>query len=259
MRRQNSRKPSSHPGSALKKSIVLVGLMGAGKSSIGRLVASRLKLEFIDADTEIESAADSSIEEIFESHGEAVFRSGERRVIERLLAGPVRIIATGGGAFIDNETRKQITTSAHSIWLKADLETLLKRVARRGGRPLLKNKDPRTVMATLMAERDPVYAKANITVETSENPPAEIADRVIQALERYLGVGPLAPARKPGKSRGQAGGNRGRGKGAANTADKAAKKTNRSGPTRGTRRRRQSGSDAASRQGDQRPGQWPPK
>ncbi len=210
MRRPKSRKSRSHAVGALKRPIILVGLMGAGKSSIGRLVAARLGLEFVDADAEIESAAHASIEEIFETHGVAAFRSGERRVIERLLAGPVRVVATGGGAFMDDDTRRQIKALAHSVWLKADLETLLKRVARRGGRPLLKNKDPRTVLAALMAARDPVYAEADITVETSENPPAEVADRMIKALESHLGVGPLAPAGKCGEPHGRAMGGPGR-------------------------------------------------
>jgi len=233
MRRPKSRKSRSHAVGALKRPIVLVGLMGAGKSSIGRLVAARLGLEFVDADAEIESAAHASIEEIFETHGLAAFRSGERRVIERLLAGPVRVVATGGGAFMDDDTRRQIKTLAHSVWLKADLETLLKRVARRGGRPLLKNKDPRTVLAALMAARDPVYAKADITVETSENPPAEVADRMIKALESHLGVGPLAPAGKRGESHGRAMGGPARGRAAAN---KPAQPPRRGGPGRRGRR-----------------------
>lgn len=185
--------------SALDKSIVLVGLMGAGKSSIGRLLGRRLGLEFVDADTEIETAAGSSIDEIFEEHGETSFRSGERRVIARLLAGPVRVIATGGGAFMDEATQMAIKESATSIWLKADLETLLKRVTRRGGRPLLKDQNPRMVLQKLIARRGPVYSKADITVETSDNPPADVAERVIKALEVYLGItAPLAPNSLPG-------------------------------------------------------------
>ena len=239
------RRPKSSPKSrksppdtvgALKRPIVLVGLMGAGKSSIGRLLATRLNLEFVDADTEIESAAHASIEEIFKAHGEAAFRSGERRVIARLLAGPVRVIATGGGAFLDNDTRRQIKTLAHSVWLKADLETLLKRVSRRAGRPLLKNKSPRAVMAALMIERDPVYAKADVTVQTSDNPPAEVADRVIKALEGHLGVAPLASAREPGKSRSRAIGDKARGKAATTAANNTAKPPRRLDPGRSNRR-----------------------
>lgn len=201
MRRPKSADSPSYASAALKRPIVLVGLMGAGKTSIGRLLAARLQLEFIDADAEIESAAHATIEEIFRLHGEAAFRSGERRVIARLLAGPVRIVATGGGAFMDDETRRQIKTSAHSVWLKADLGTLLKRVSRRGGRPLLENQDNNSVMSRLMAERYPVYAKADITVETSDNPPSEVADEVIKALEGHLGVGPLALPKRSRRTR----------------------------------------------------------
>lgn len=173
---------------ALDRPIVLVGLMGAGKSSIGRLLAAQLGLEFVDADSEIERAAGATIEEIFDTHGEAFFRSGERRVIARLLGGPVQVIATGGGAFVDPETRRKIKAAGLSIWLKADTETLLKRVSRRGGRPLLKGGDPRQVMADLAALRYPTYAEADITVETSENPPAEVTERVIVAIAKHLGI-----------------------------------------------------------------------
>lgn len=204
--KSNKNRPPRAP--ALDKSIVLVGLMGAGKSSIGRLLGRRLGLEFVDADAEIEAAAGASIEEIFEQHGEVAFRSGERRVIARLLAGPVRVIATGGGTFMDETTRTAIKKSAISVWLKADLATLLKRVSRRGGRPLLKDKDPRLVLGQLVAERDPVYATADITAETSDNPPAEVADRVIKALEVHLGITALVPptSRAEGMSRDGTGG-----------------------------------------------------
>ncbi len=215
MRRVRPASPEASLAAALKRPIVLVGLMGAGKSSIGRLLAGRLGLEFVDADSEIESAAGADIEEIFATHGEAAFRSGERRVIARLLEGPVRVVSTGGGAFMDADTRARIKAGALSVWLKADLDTLLKRVSRRGGRPLLKDKDPRDVMAALMAERDPVYAEADITVETAENPPAEVADRVIAALASHLGL-KLPPAAKRNQaSRNGAPGN-GPGKGGRN-------------------------------------------
>ncbi|MDH3240187.1 MAG: shikimate kinase [Alphaproteobacteria bacterium] len=208
MQRPKSRTCPAWVTEMLHRPIVLVGLMGAGKSSIGRLLATRLGLEFVDADAEIESAAGASIEEIFETHGEAFFRSGERRVIARLLTGPVRVIATGGGAFIDSETRRKIKASGLSIWLKADTETLLRRVSRRGGRPLLNHGDPRQVMVDLMADRDPIYAEADITVETSENPPTEVTERVIAAVAAHLGV--AAPARpRRGKANGSAATNRG--------------------------------------------------
>ena len=247
-----SSKSPTHTVGTLKRPIVLVGLMGAGKSSIGRLLAARLNLEFVDADTEIESAAHASVEEIFKTHGEAAFRSGERRVIARLLAGPVRVIATGGGAFLDNDTRRQIKTLAHSVWLKADLETLLKRVSRRAGRPLLKNKNPRAVMAALMVERDPIYAKADVTVETSDNPPAEVADRVIKALESHLGVEPLAPVGEPGISRGPAMGDKARGEAATTAANNTAKPPRRLGP--GRRNRRADAGRGNNRQAKTQPG-----
>ncbi len=234
----NENRPVRSP--ALDKSIVLVGLMGAGKTSIGRLLGRRLGLEFVDADAEIEAAAGASIEEIFKVHGEAAFRSGERRVIARLLAGPVRVIATGGGAFIDQATRTAIKKSATSVWLKADLETLLKRVSRRGGRPLLKDKDPRRVLQQLVAERGPVYGKADIIVETSENPPADVADRVIKALEAYLGVTPLAlsPSRRGGGSKD---GTKNSQKGAEAGVPGAKKPRNRGPGHRPRRHRRRSG------------------
>ncbi|MDX1485299.1 MAG: shikimate kinase [Alphaproteobacteria bacterium] len=195
-------KPKPRTGRALDRSIVLVGLMGAGKSSVGRLLAARLGLEFIDADAEIEDAANASIDEIFATHGEATFRSGERRVIARLLEGPARVIATGGGAFMDHDTRKRIQESAISVWLKADLDTLINRVGRRGGRPLLKGKEPRAVLRALMAKRDPVYGTADITVQSSERPAGEVTNLVIQALEQHLGVRPIARPRGHGVARG---------------------------------------------------------
>lgn len=210
MQRAKSRTYRTWAEEVLDRPIVLVGLMGAGKSSIGRLLAARLGLDFVDADSEIESAAGATIEEIFETHGEAFFRSGERRVIDRLLTGPVRVIATGGGAFIDADTRRKIKASGLSIWLKADAETLLKRVSRRGGRPLLKDGDPRRVMSDLTAGRDPLYAEADITVETSENPPAEVTERVIAAVAAHFGIEP-PPRPRRAKSNGAGAANRGDG------------------------------------------------
>src|SRR5690606_30560241 len=139
------------------RTLVMVGMMGAGKSSVGRRLASRLGLSFVDADNEIEKAANATISDIFEQHGEAYFRDGERRVIRRLLDGQQKVIATGGGAFIEPDTRALIAESAISIWLKADQALLMARVRRRSGRPLLKTADPDSVMARLLAEREPVY------------------------------------------------------------------------------------------------------
>lgn len=170
------------------KTIALVGLMGAGKSSIGRRLALSLALPFTDADTEIEIAAGVSIEEIFARDGEAVFRNGERRVIARLLDSPTQVLATGGGAFMDPETRALIRQRAISIWLKADLDVLMARVARRNNRPLLKEGDPRAVLARLIETRYPVYAEADITVESADGPPEATLAKVIAALGEFLGA-----------------------------------------------------------------------
>lgn len=188
--------PLPAPAAALKRSVVLVGLMGAGKTSVGRLLAARIGLEFVDADAEIETAAGATIEEIFAHEGETVFRSGERRVIARLLTGPPRVIATGGGAFMDADTRAEVRAHAVSVWLRADLDTLVRRTARRGRRPLLAGGDPRDILARLMDERYPVYGEADITVDTGEEGADKVVERVIAALESHLGTGPLAVARK---------------------------------------------------------------
>lgn len=171
------------------KTIVLVGLMGAGKTSVGRLLAKRLDLEFIDADDEIEQAAQCSIDQIFESHGEAEFRDGERRVIARLLTGPTHVLATGGGAFMRKETRDAIRGWGISVWLRADLDLLLRRVSRRKNRPLLRNENPRQTLEKLMEERYPVYAEADIVVDSGDRPPGTIVDNVIESIETFLGAG----------------------------------------------------------------------
>jgi shikimate kinase len=181
-------------GKDLDRPIVMVGMMGAGKSAIGRRLAQRLGLPFVDADAEIERAAGATIAEIFEKHGEAVFRDGERRVIARLLDGPVGVLATGGGAFMDTETRARIRARGITVWLKADLETLVERVSRRGHRPLLKGGDPREIIARLLAERGPIYGEADITVETGHAPTAATVERVIEALAAFR---PRALAERP--------------------------------------------------------------
>jgi shikimate kinase len=170
----------------LDRSIVLVGLMGAGKSCIGKRLAQHLGLPFTDADREIETAAGCSITDIFEVHGEQAFRDGERRVIGRLLGNAPHVLATGGGAFMDPQTRHLIKDKAISIWLRAELDQLLKRVARRNDRPLLKNVDPRVKLSELMAIRYPVYAEADLVVESADGPPEMTLDRVMLALETYL-------------------------------------------------------------------------
>ena len=174
---------------------MLVGLMGAGKTNIGRRLAQRLGLGFTDADSEIEAAAGETIEEIFERRGEAVFREGERKVIARLLGNPVHVLATGGGAFMDAETRAHIRERGISIWLRADLDLLHQRVLRRNNRPLLKQGNPREVLARLIDQRYPVYAQADITVDTVDGPPEATLDRVIAALEQHLAE--RAVAREP--------------------------------------------------------------
>jgi shikimate kinase len=166
--------------------IVLVGLMGAGKTSIGRRLAEKMGLSFVDADIEIEKAAGKSIPDIFAEHGEAHFRDGERRVIARLLDNGRQILATGGGAFMNEETRKAIKAQALSVWLKADLDVLLKRVAKRGGRPLLENRDPAEVLQNLITLRYPVYAEADITVESLDVQHGQMVNEVLKALADYV-------------------------------------------------------------------------
>jgi shikimate kinase len=166
------------------RSIVLVGLMGAGKTKIGRRLAARLDLPFFDSDEEIEAAARETIEEIFANRGEAMFRDGERRVIARLLQGPVHVLATGGGAFMDPATRRIITARGVSVWLRAELDVLFARVSRRSNRPLLKTPDPRAVLAELIERRYPIYAEADVTVDSGDGPPDATATRTITALAR---------------------------------------------------------------------------
>jgi shikimate kinase len=166
------------------RTIVMVGLMGAGKTSIGRRLAQRLGLTFIDADHEIETAAGCTIEEIFERYGEAAFRDGERKIIQRLLERPPHVLATGGGAFIDPDTRARIKAAGISVWLKADLDVLVRRVSRRNNRPLLKRGEPRDVLARLMEQRYPIYAEADICIDTLDAPAESTVDRVIEAIER---------------------------------------------------------------------------
>lgn len=160
--------------------------MGAGKSCIGRDLARLFKLPFVDADTEIEAAAGCSIEAIFDRYGEQAFRDGERRVINRLLEEPTHVLATGGGAFMDPETRDHIRRRAISVWLHADIELLLQRIGRRSKRPLLKADEPRKVLERLIEERYPVYAEADIMVETTHEAPAATVRRVSKAIVAHL-------------------------------------------------------------------------
>lgn len=165
-----------------RRSLVMVGLMGCGKSSVGRRLASRLDLNFVDADDEIEASAGKTIPEIFTDHGEEYFRDGERRVIRRLLDGGPRVLATGGGAFMNAETRANIKQAGISIWLKAELPVLMRRVMRRDNRPLIKAGNPEEIMRNLMALRYPVYAEADIVIESREVQHDVIVTEIIAAL-----------------------------------------------------------------------------
>jgi shikimate kinase len=177
-----------------RRSIVLVGMMGAGKSSIGRRVATRLGIPFVDADAEIEKAAGMTITDIFAIRGEAEFRAGEARVITRLLEGGPQVLATGGGAFANPDTRAVIAAKGISIWLKAEFEVLMKRIKRRHDRPLLKTDDPGATLRKLMQERDPIYALADLTVQSRDVLHDKIVDEIVSALAGQLGVAGAAPA-----------------------------------------------------------------
>ncbi len=170
------------------RSVVFVGLMGAGKTAIGRKVASMLGLPFIDSDHEIETASRMSIPELFERYGEAEFRALEQRVIQRILEGGAQVLSTGGGAYMNSQTRRTIAERAVAVWLRAELDVLMERVAKKQNRPLLKNADPRAVMQRLMDERYPVYAEADVTVLTRDEKKDVIATEVIDALARRLGL-----------------------------------------------------------------------
>ncbi|MBQ1543961.1 MAG: shikimate kinase [Caulobacteraceae bacterium] len=173
----------SPPRASLRRTVALVGLMGVGKTSVGRRLAYALGLPFRDADEEIEAAAGRTVSEIFAEYGEAKFREGERRVIARLLDEPPHILATGGGAFMNTETRALLAERATTVWLKAEIETLVRRVSRKDTRPLLKDRDPRMVLEALAAERHPVYALADIHVDSGEVPHQHTVDAIIAALQ----------------------------------------------------------------------------
>jgi shikimate kinase len=168
------------------RSVVLVGMMGAGKSTIGRRLSARLRLPFLDADAEIEAAAGMSIPDIFDSRGEPDFRDGEARVIARLLDGGPAVLATGGGAFMRKETRDRIRDKAVSIWLKADADIILRRVKRRSDRPLLQTADLESTVGRLISEREPVYQQADLTIWSRDVPHEKIVDECIEALHARL-------------------------------------------------------------------------
>ncbi|HEY5048080.1 MAG TPA: shikimate kinase [Rhizomicrobium sp.] len=169
--------------SRLRRTVALVGMMGAGKSSLGRRLAPLLGVQFRDADSEIEVAAGCSISDVFERFGEMGFREGERKVIARLLREPAHVLATGGGAFIDESTRADIASMATSVWLRAPIELLLTRISRRETRPLLRNGDPRETMERLLRERESIYAMADLVVDSEDGPHQSAIDRLLTALE----------------------------------------------------------------------------
>jgi shikimate kinase len=171
-----------------RRSVVLVGMMGAGKSSVGRRMALRLGIPFVDADTEIEKAAGMTISDIFAVRGEAEFRAGEARVILRLLEGGPRVVATGGGAFLNPDTRAVINAKGVSVWLRAEFDVLMKRIRRRHDRPLLKTADPAATLRKLIEEREPVYALADLTVQSREVTHEKIVDEIVSALAGHVGA-----------------------------------------------------------------------
>jgi shikimate kinase len=171
-----------------RRSIVMIGMMGAGKSSIGKRLAARLLIPFADADAAIEEAAGMSVADIFEAHGEPSFRSGEARVIARLLENGPQVLATGGGSFENRETRARIHDKGISVWLKADVEVLLRRVKRRDNRPLLRNDDPAATLTALLAAREPFYSEADLTVVSREVPHEIIVEEIVTLLCGRLGI-----------------------------------------------------------------------
>jgi len=181
-----------------RRSVVLIGMMGVGKSSIGRRLAARLSIPFVDADTEIEKAAGMSISDIFARHGEADFRSGEARVIARLLESGPQVLATGGGAFMNDGTRAAIKARGVSIWLSAEFEVLLRRISKRKNeRPMLQTDNPDETLRHLLAVREPTYALADLTVQSREGPHDVIVAEIVSALATYLHV-PVPPEGKDG-------------------------------------------------------------
>jgi shikimate kinase len=180
------------------RSLVLVGMMGAGKSSIGRRLAARLEIPFVDADAEIERAAGMTISEIFAKHGESSFRSGEARVIARLLEAGPQVLATGGGAFMNTDTRALIGQKGISIWLKADYDILLRRIRRRNDRPLLDNENPADTLRRLIEERYPVYGLADVTVHSRDVPHDTIVDEILASVAQRIGAAKATP---PGEKR----------------------------------------------------------
>ena len=187
---QNISDDSSGAATRSSRTVALVGLMGAGKTAIGKRLAARLGLPFVDADDEIERAAGCTVSEFFERYGETEFRAGERRVIARLLEGPPHILSTGGGAYMDPDTRALLKAQAITVWLRAELDVLFDRVKKRAHRPLLRAGDPRDILARLMAQRYPIYAEADLVVDSTAQPTETTTDQVIEALQRHLASHP---------------------------------------------------------------------
>jgi shikimate kinase len=183
-----------------RRSVVLVGMMGAGKSSVGRRMAMRLGIPFVDADTEIEKAAGMTISDIFAVRGEAEFRAGEARVILRLLEGGPQVVATGGGAFLNPDTRAAIRAKGISIWLRAEFDVLMKRIRRRQDRPLLRTADPAATLRKLIEEREPVYALADLTVQSREVTHDKIVEEIVAALAGLLGAAGAGAAGEGGRA-----------------------------------------------------------
>ncbi len=171
----------------LDRPVVLVGLMGVGKSTVGRRLARRLALDFVDSDAAIEDASGYSAAEVFERFGEQDFRDGERRLVARLVEGDVRVIATGGGAYVDPRTRQLLNERAITVWLDAPVEVLAERTSRRDTRPLLRNADPKGTLERLNDERRPSYAEAHIYVKSSDGPHGDVVERIVAAIEQHLG------------------------------------------------------------------------
>lgn len=195
----NSQSPPKAPdapgsGPAVSRAVVLVGLMGVGKTSVGRKLASQLAVPFVDADDEIEKAAAMTCSEIFERYGEAAFRDGEQRVIARLMDGTPKVVATGGGAFTNPATRDLVLKDGIAVWLNADIDILVKRTARRNTRPLLKNGNAREVLSRLAEERSPDYALAPIHVRSGEGPVDAVVDDILRQLEQHQDHASFAPA-----------------------------------------------------------------
>jgi shikimate kinase len=175
-------------GERLDRPVVLVGLMGVGKSTVGRRLAKRLGLSFVDSDAEIEDAAGYPAAEIFERYGESDFRDGERRLVARLIEGDVRVIATGGGAYVDPRTRKLLNERAITVWLDAPVDILAERTARRDTRPLLRTSDPKDTLAKLSEQRRPAYEEAHIHIKSGAGAHKDVVDAIVRALEDFLGL-----------------------------------------------------------------------